>query len=180
MFYGSLINQSSVDNFIRFQEIALREGAESIMRGKLIEPNGYQGSYVTPNINLVNKFDPDSVFQKTEIFGPSVGIHVVNNFEEALEINNSSGFGLVMSVFSKDRKYFDKALIEANVGLLNWNRTTNGASSRLPFGGMGKSGNDRPSGHFAVNYCTVPVSSLEDETGFNGQVMTGLDYSFKK
>ena len=35
-------------------------------------------------------------------------------------------------------------MIEAQVGQLNLNRTTNGASSRLPFGGMNKSGNDRP------------------------------------
>jgi succinylglutamic semialdehyde dehydrogenase len=66
------------------------------------------------------------------------------------------------------------------VGLLNWNRTTNGASSRLPFGGMGKSGNDRPSAHFAVNYCTVPVASIEHSGAFDPEaVMPGVDFSFK-
>ena len=58
----------------------------------------------------------------------------------------------------------NEAILKARVGLLNWNRTTNGASSRLPFGGMGKSGNDRPSAHFAVQYTTVPMASLEDPT----------------
>jgi succinylglutamic semialdehyde dehydrogenase len=61
--------------------------------------------------------------------------------------------------------------LEARVGLLNWNRTTNGASSKLPFGGMGKSGNDRPSAHFAIQYCTVPVASLEDSTPFDSTKM---------
>ncbi|MEK6555812.1 MAG: succinylglutamate-semialdehyde dehydrogenase, partial [Bdellovibrionota bacterium] len=66
------------------------------------------------------------------------------------------------------------------VGILNWNRTTNGASSRLPFGGMNKSGNDRPSAHFAVQYCSVPVASLEDETQFDAQkLFPGIQYSFK-
>ena len=86
-----------------------------------------------------------------------------------------------MALFSQDRKLFDRALIDAKVGLLNWNRTTNGASSRLPFGGMGKSGNDRPSGSFATYYTTVPVASLEDETAFNpSKMLPGVTYNFKK
>src|SRR5690606_29661427 len=102
---------------------------------------------VTPSINLVHKFDPTSVYQKSEIFGPNVAIFTVDDFDEALTINNASNFGLVMSLFTKNRALYEKALIEAQVGVLNLNRTTNGASSKLPFGGMNKSGNDRPSGH---------------------------------
>ncbi len=68
------------------------------------------------------------------------------------------------ALFSKNKDLYQQALLEARVGLLNFNRTTNGASSRLPFGGMGKSGNDRPSAHYAVQYCSVPVASLEDPT----------------
>jgi succinylglutamic semialdehyde dehydrogenase len=80
---------------------------------------------------------------------------------------NSTGFGLVAALFTQDEKLYKKALLETRVGLLNWNRTTNGASSRLPFGGMGKSGNDRPSAHFAVHYCGVPIASLEDPTPYD-------------
>lgn len=179
VFMGPLISSDSVDKFIRFQEIAKREGAESLMRGKALslEPNGY---YVTPSINLVEKFDPKSVYQKSEIFGPNVAIFTVDTIEEALAINNSSGFGLVMSLFTKSRALYEKALIEAQVGVLNLNRTTNGASSRLPFGGMNRSGNDRPSAHYAVQYCTVPVASLEDPTPFDGKGQPpGLNFEFK-
>ncbi len=48
-------------------------------------------------------------------------------------------------------------------GILNWNKGTIGASGRLPFGGGGKSGNDRPAGILATVYCTVPQSHLEFE-----------------
>ncbi|MGE0761840.1 MAG: succinylglutamate-semialdehyde dehydrogenase [Bdellovibrionales bacterium] len=179
VFMGPLIDSSAVDKFIRFQEIAKREGAESLMRGKALEMNP-AGHYVTPSINLVPKFDTNSVYQKSEIFGPNVAIYTVEDFDEAMMINNSTGFGLVMALFSKNRALYEKALLEAKVGLLNWNRTTNGASSRLPFGGMGKSGNDRPSAHFAVQYCTVPVASLEDMLPFEaGKTMPGLSYEFK-
>jgi succinylglutamic semialdehyde dehydrogenase len=45
---------------------------------------------------------------------------------------------------------------------------------------MNKSGNDRPSAHYAVQYCTVPVSSLEDSTTFTGGNMpVGLNFEMK-
>lgn len=165
-FMGPLINASAVEKYIRFQEIANREGCESMMRGKVLDLK-YKGYYVTPSIHLVPKFDPNSVYQKSEIFGPNVAIYKASNFEEALNIVNSTGYGLAMALFSKNRELYEEALLKARVGILNWNRTTNGASSKLPFGGMGKSGNDRPSADFAVQYCTVPVASLEDPTPFD-------------
>ena len=175
-FMGPLISEDSVEKYVRFQEIALREGAEKVMRGKPLEL-ATPGHYVTPSIYDVKQFNPKSVYQKSEIFGPNVAIYTVDEIEEALEINNSTGFGLVMSIFTKDEALYKKALMEAKVGLLNWNRTTNGASSRMPFGGRGKSGNDRPSAHFAVNYCTVPVASLEDHTELDtSKLMPGIDF----
>lgn len=179
VFMGPLIDSGSVEKYIRFQEIAKREGAESLMRGKSLELD-HEGFYVTPSINLVDKFNPKSFYQQNEIFGPNVAIMVTDSFDEALLIQNSSGYGLSMALFSEDKSLYDRALIEARVGLLNWNRTTNGASSRLPFGGMGKSGNDRPSAHFAVQYCTVPVASLEDKGVFeSAKMMPGIEYNFR-
>lgn len=165
-FMGPLVNSAAVDKYVRFQEIANRENCESLMRGKVLDLK-YKGHYVTPSIHLVKKFDPNSIYQKSEIFGPNVAIYRSSDFNETLNIVNSTGYGLVMALFSKNRELYEKALLEARVGLLNWNRTTNGASSKLPFGGMGKSGNDRPSAEFAIEYCTVPVASLEDPTGFD-------------
>lgn len=165
-FMGPLVNAGAVEKYIRFQEIANRENCESLMRGKSLDLK-HKGFYVTPSIHLVKKFDPNSVYQKSEIFGPNVAILRSSDFGETLNMVNSTGYGLVMALFSKSRELYDRALLEARVGLLNWNRTTNGASSRLPFGGMGKSGNDRPSANFAIQYCTVPVASLEDPTPFD-------------
>lgn len=164
-FMGPLINSDAVEKYFRFQEIAQREGCERLMRGKAFDAER-EGYYVTPSICLVQEFREDSVYQKSEIFGPNVAIYSVDRFEDALKINDSTGFGLSMAVFSKNRELYEEALKRSRVGILNWNRTTNGASSRLPFGGRGKSGNDRPSAHFAVYYTTVPVASLEDTTPF--------------
>lgn len=165
-FMGPLINGAAVEKYIRFQEMANRENCESLMRGKALELD-HKGHYVTPSIHLVKSFDAKSLYQKTEIFGPNVAIYRSSDFDKAMEMVNSTGYGLVMALFSKNKELYETALLKARVGLLNWNRTTNGASSRLPFGGMGKSGNDRPSAHFAIQYCTVPVASLEDPTSLD-------------
>lgn len=174
-FMGPLINEAAVEKYIRFQEIANRENCESLMRGKLLDLK-HKGFYVTPSIHLVNKFDPKSVYQKSEIFGPNVAVYTTDDWNHAMEIVNSAGYGLVMALFSKNEELYKDALFQARVGLLNWNRTTNGSSSKLPFGGFGKSGNDRPSAHFAIQYCTMPVASLEDFTGFDAsKVLPGMN-----
>ncbi|HPI39989.1 MAG TPA: succinylglutamate-semialdehyde dehydrogenase [Pseudobdellovibrionaceae bacterium] len=175
-FMGPLINSTAVEKYLRFQEIANRENCESLMRGKVLDLK-HKGYYVTPSIHLVNKFDNKSVYQKSEIFGPNVALFQVGEFEEVMSIVNSTGFGLCMALFTENKALYEKAQFHARVGLLNWNRTTNGASSRLPFGGLGKSGNDRPSAHYAIQYCSIPVSSLEDATPFDpSKVMPGMNY----
>lgn len=176
VFMGSLVGPESVEKYLRFLDIAKREGAEILMRGKTIE-RGTPGCFVTPSIFYVGKLNTDSVYQKTEIFGPNVAVYRTDDFAEAMKIVNFGGYGLVAAIFTKNEELFKRTLLEARVGLVNWNRTTNGASSRLPFGGIGKSGNDRPSGHFAIQYCTVPVASLEDHGDYDAtKILPGLKF----
>lgn len=175
-FMGPLINEKAVENYIRFQGIARREGNECLMRGKNLE-NTPTGHYVTPSIFLVDKISDKSVYQKTEIFGPNAGVYKIKSIEEAVVSANATGYGLVMSIFTQDKKLYDFANQKARVGAVSWNRGTVGASSKLPFGGMGKSGNDRPSASFAVYYCTVPVANLEDHNIFDPtKTMPGVNW----
>ena len=51
--------------------------------------------------------------------------------------------------------------VTARAGIVNWNRPTTGAASSAPFGGVGKSGNHRPSAYYAADYCAYPVASIE-------------------
>ncbi len=87
-----------------------------------------------------------------------------DRIDDAIEVLNASDYGLVASVFSRDRATFERFYRESRVGLLNWNTGTVGASSRLPFGGVGRSGNDHPAGVLATVACTYPVASLEMES----------------
>ena len=101
------------------------------------------------------------VYQQTEIFGPNVTIYTFSELEEAVEIANSTQYGLVFSVFSKNKENYDRASTDLRAGLINWNRSTVGASSRLPFGGLKRSGNHFPTAVSASSYCVYPVASLE-------------------
>lgn len=176
-FMGSLIDEDAYQRFFRFQEIAEREGALPVLMGEKVE-TGFDGYYVSPSIFAVPEANDQSVYQKTEIFGPNVAIYKVNDLDMALSLVNKSNYGLSSAIFTKDKKNYDKALSALDVGLLNWNRTTNGSSSKLPFGGTKKSGNGQPSAHFAVYYCSTPMASLEDETQFDkSQIMPGIDYN---
>lgn len=163
-FMGPLIDESSVDRFIKFQGIATRESYELIMRGKALSLQ-WKGNYVTPAIALLQNWTKESieksVFFQSEVFAPCVGIVPFQNNEEALFLANSTQYGLVASVFSKSEESFHRLGEDLEFGLLNWNRGTVGASSRLPFGGLKKSGNHFPTAYPSPFYCSYPVARLE-------------------
>lgn len=173
-FMGPLITEDSMHRFLRFQDIAAREGAEPLIKGQRLELEK-KGYYVHPSAHIVTKESPESVYQKSEIFGPDVAIYKVSDLHETFNKVNSSSYGLVASIFTQDEKKYKESLQNLDVGLLNWNRTTNGASSKLPFGGTKMSGNGMPSAHFALYYCATPIASLEDRTPFDkNQLMPGM------
>ena len=99
-----------------------------------------------------------SFYQTEELFAPFINIYTVSEEKKAIELINQSGYGLCLSVFSKNLTLAQKMFQKAKVGVFHWNLSTNGASSYLPFGGLGKSGNDRPAGLFAVYSTVTPVA----------------------
>jgi succinylglutamic semialdehyde dehydrogenase len=163
-FMGPLIEQGAVDRYMKFIGIASREGCDIIMRGKALELR-VSGNYVTPSICRVQESSLEatrkSVFQQTEFFAPAVAILAAGEAEEAIAQANATQYGLAASVFTKDRALYEKFVDGLHMGLVNWNKSTVGASSRLPFGGFKKSGNHFPTALTAVSYCTSPVASLE-------------------
>jgi succinylglutamic semialdehyde dehydrogenase len=163
-FMGPLIDSGSVDRYMKFLGIAVREGFELVMRGKSLELP-VKGNYVTPSICAFRDATLEqarkSVYQQTELFAPNVAIVPADELEEAIALANVTQYGLVASVFTASRESYEKCLDGLQMGLVNWNKSTVGASSRLPFGGLKKSGNHFPTALSAPLYCTAPVASLE-------------------
>ena len=183
-FMGPLIDSSAVDRYLKFIGVAAREGCELIMRGKALE-HSRQGYYVTPSIAWVKtpslEQTKKSVFQQTELFAPALTVLGVADLEEAIAQANETQYGLVASVFSGSRAVFEACREGLDVGLANWNKSTVGASSRLPFGGFKKSGNHFPTALTSTLYCASPVSSLEVSTPKSVESMAaanvGLNWS---
>jgi succinylglutamic semialdehyde dehydrogenase len=108
-----------------------------------------------------------------EIFGPVLQVIRVPDFDAALAAANATRFGLSASLIGGDRALYDRFWAASRAGVVNWNRPTNGAASSAPFGGVGASGNHRPSAYYAADYCAWPVASLEADH-IAGGTLTGL------
>lgn len=165
-FMGPLMSERSVEDYLRFQGIAVREGAEEIMRGKTLERDK-KGFYVSPSIHVVEKMDPKSIYQKSEIHGPNVAVFKVTDFDEAIEIINQPQWGLVASIYTGARENFYRIADDIKMGVTHWNRPSTALSFRVPLGGINKSGNEHPMGSFAGVQCTQMMSCLEDQTTFD-------------
>ncbi|WP_375402576.1 succinylglutamate-semialdehyde dehydrogenase [uncultured Sphingomonas sp.] len=99
----------------------------------------------------------------TELFGPVLQVIRADDFDAAIAEANDTRYGLSASLVCQTPKLYDRFWANARAGIVNWNRPTNGASSGAPFGGVGLSGNHRPSAYYAADYCAYPVVSNEAE-----------------
>ena len=114
-----------------------------------------------PSLHRLRAHDRASRYQSEEHFLPDAFVLEVDSAEEGLARLDDTDYGLVASVFTRDRALYERAARSLRVGALNWNATTVGASSKLPFGGVKRSGNERPAGVASTLYCTFPQANLE-------------------
>ncbi|MBB4613244.1 succinylglutamate-semialdehyde dehydrogenase [Novosphingobium taihuense] len=96
-----------------------------------------------------------------ELFGPLLQVVKIDDFDEAIAEANNTRFGLSASLIGGRPEDYNRFWANIRAGVVNWNRPTNGASSAAPFGGVGLSGNHRPSAYYAADYCAYPVASTE-------------------
>jgi succinylglutamic semialdehyde dehydrogenase len=106
-----------------------------------------------------------------ELFGPLLQVIRVSDFESAIHEANNTRYGLSASLIGGSTDEYNQFWANSRAGIVNWNQPTNGASSAAPFGGIGLSGNHRPSAYYAADYCAYPVVSTEAE---NPKAMIGI------
>lgn len=156
-FYGPLISKAAVKSFIDFQDLLIKAGGKIILKGKHVKS---KGNYVTPSI--IDMTGVTKVIDK-EMFGPMIQIKFVASFSEAIYQANNTSFGLSAGLISDKQSFFDNFVNEVSAGIINFNTTTTGASGSAPFGGSGMSGNLRPAGFYAADYCAWPVASVVNQ-----------------
>jgi succinylglutamic semialdehyde dehydrogenase len=157
-FMGPVISEQAAEALLAAQSHIVKLGGELLVpMRKLVEGTGF----VSPALIDVTQLQelPDE-----EHFGPLLQLIRYDDFDGALEGANATRFGLAAGLISEDRAEWEAFLRRIRAGIINWNRPLTGASSAAPFGGIGTSGNHRPSAYYAADYCAYPVASLEEET----------------
>ncbi|KTD19274.1 succinylglutamic-5-semialdehyde dehydrogenase [Legionella lansingensis] len=157
-FMGPVISHDHALKHLGAQKKLTQMGGQSLLEMSLLEENtGFLSPGVVDMTNVDNP--PDE-----EIFAPLTQIYRFDNFDEALAKANHTRYGLAAGLLSDDEKKYEQFYNTVRAGLINWNRPTTGAISSLPFGGVGCSGNHRPSAYFAADYCAYPIASLEQDS----------------
>lgn len=174
-FMGSLIDAHAEKLYFDFCATGLKEGAEEIIKPTKLDI-GYEGHYVSPSIHYLAKPQLAGKFIQDEIFGPNCTFIPYDSIEEAIHIANSTDYGLAASIFTRDTEIYKTCLRDIDSGLLNLNRSTVGATARLPFGGVKNSGNHRPAAVSMIDHCVSTVASLEtlDDTSSKVEDVVGL------
>lgn len=154
-FMGPLVSEQAAVKMLDAQADLLARGCKSLLAMQQLE-NGT--GFVSPGILdvTVARDIPDE-----ERFGPLLLVTRVASFSQAIDAANATEYGLAAGLLSDDQKLWQQFLIHARAGIVNRNRPTTGAASTAPFGGIGKSGNHRPSAYYAADYCAYPVASIE-------------------
>jgi succinylglutamic semialdehyde dehydrogenase len=160
VFMGPLISDAARERFLQALSRPEEQGAQALLPSRICTA-ARPGHYLRPSVHLVQKRMAGSRYQEDELFGPDVALYAFDDDEEALAIANDTDFGLVASVFTANRERFEWLAARLRTGVINWNAPTVGASGKLPFGGIGLSGNHRPAGVFSSRYCAWPVAIHE-------------------
>jgi succinylglutamic semialdehyde dehydrogenase len=177
-FLGPVISSAAADRMLGAQAMLERSGGEILSPMRRLPRPGRSGedagsALLTPGIIDVTGAEdrPDE-----EFFGPLLQVIRVRDFDAALDEANRTRYGLAAGLISGKRERWDAFLAGIRSGIVNWNRPTTGASGKLPFGGVGDSGNHRPSAYYAADYCAYPVASMEAErAALPKQPPTGID-----
>lgn len=156
-FMGPVIHNQSAQNVINTQSQLLENNALSLVKSEILKAGT---GLVSPGLIDVTQVQHRS---DDECFGPLLQIIRVKDFSSALKEAKNTRYGLSAGLLSDDPQFYEQFKSSIRAGIVNWNHQLTGASGSAPFGGVGLSGNHRPSAYLAADYCSYPVASLEAE-----------------
>lgn len=170
-FMGAMISAKAAAGMVEAEAMLIGLGAKSLVKMEQLDTNK---GFVTPGILDVTDVAelPDE-----EHFGPLLKVIRYSDFDAAIAQANNTRFGLSAGLLSDSRDDWDHFFVHIRAGIVNWNKPITGASSAAPFGGVGDSGNHRPSAYYAADYCAYPVASVEAERNeLPSQLNAGLHF----
>ena len=123
---------------------SIRMGARVLTQNKPWRGKGY---FFTPT--LLGKIKPDMPLFAEETFGPLAGVLSVANSREAIEIANSTEYGLGASIWSSDLKKAEEIAYRIQAGNIFINKNV-ASDPRIPFGGTKQSGLGKELGEMGI------------------------------
>ncbi|WP_396593950.1 succinylglutamate-semialdehyde dehydrogenase [Brevundimonas sp. R86498] len=152
---GPLISRRAAEQALAALQQRIDMGARVIRASGPVD--NLPAAFVKPAILDVTGIDvPDE-----EMFAPFLSVTRVPTFEAAIAAANATRYGLSAGLVSDNPAHWDHFIRRIRAGVVNFNRPTTGAAGDMPFGGLGASGNHRPSAYYAADYCAYPVTSFE-------------------
>jgi succinate-semialdehyde dehydrogenase/glutarate-semialdehyde dehydrogenase len=153
---GPLATPQIVKDLERQVNDAVAQGARILTGGKRIQRSG---NYYEPTV-LVD-MNPSTKISCEEIFGPVAMLFRVAGINEAIELANSTTFGLGSAAWTNDAQEQERFINEVEAGTVFINGMV-ASDPRLPFGGIKHSGYGRELSEFGirefVNIKTVWIS----------------------
>lgn len=150
---GPILNEKQYHHIMGMIDLAKEEG-NIIFGGNPVTVNGYEeGFYIQPTI--IDEIDKNSKIAQEEIFGPVLTVFTFKDSNEALDLANSTEYGLVTGIWTQDinKAHFLASRIDA--GQIFINNYGAGGGVQMPFGGYRKSGFGREKGWAALYNYTV-------------------------
>jgi aldehyde dehydrogenase (NAD+) len=146
---GPLINAAQLRRVHGYTEIARQEGATILSGGQIYTAGDCaKGFFYAPTIFA--DVSPDMRIAQEEIFGPCPAIIAVSSLEEAIDVANSTVYGLSSAIYTRDVNRAFVAMRDLEAGITYVNSSTIGAEVHLPFGGVKQTGNGHREGSQAV------------------------------
>ena len=139
-FIGPVINEAACDRILAMVDRAKRAGAgRVVLGGERLKLDGdlENGFFVSPTIFAA--VDPKSEIAQQEVFGPVLVIQKFSTEEEAIEIANSTQYGLGGYIQTNDLKRAHRVATALKTGFVHLNGSRN-IPAHAPFGGLGLSG----------------------------------------
>ncbi len=145
---GPLINGKQRDRVADMVAAAKEAGVPVLAEGS-VHPDAPKGGHYQAPV-LFGSVDPQAVIAQEEVFGPVLALFPFEGEEEAVRIANSTEFGLVASVWTKDGARQHRVAKRVRAGQVFVNGYGAGGGIELPFGGFKKSGHGREKGFEAL------------------------------
>lgn len=150
---GPVVDQSQLDQDLRYIKIGQDEGAKLAFGGELLKRET-PGHYLQPA--LFTEANNDMRIAREEIFGPVAAVIRAKNYEEALAISNDTEFGLASGICTTSLKYASHYKRNSESGMVMVNLPTAGVDYHVPFGGRkGSSYGAREQGSYAREFYTT-------------------------